>query len=265
MSDNGQIPTHELTEDAVLEPLTAIIGPRLGAFMFEDNEACLKAAEEKALKARQIIDKQGWSVKLNGKQYVKCEGWTVLAALCGLSPTIVGTNVLDDGSRAAVAELRDCTGKAYSRADAECGDEKDIGSINWHEEPGYSKRSMAQTRAISKVCRASLSWCMTLAGYEATPYEEVAGRDFTRDKGHEDKLKACIQGIMSSLESLLYIREGIRDDDFRKAAEGWFELDDEIKKALWIAPTKGGPFTKEERDIIKSNTFRDAYYGERDG
>ena len=38
----------------------------------------------------------------------------------------------------------------------------------------------------------------------------------------------------------------------------WAALDDEIKARLWRAPTKGGPFTTHEREIMKSTEFRKA-------
>ena len=38
-------------------------------------------------------------------------------------------------------------------------------------------------------------------------------------------------------------------------AEGWNELDNNTKEALWLAPTKGGIFTTEERQVLKSDEF----------
>lgn len=58
------------------------------------------------------------------------------------------------------------------------------------------------------------------------------------------------------------IKEGIENEDFYSAAEAWFELSDEEKSAIWVAPSKGGPFTTEEREIMKSQDFRIVYYGE---
>jgi hypothetical protein len=60
-----------------------------------------------------------------------------------------------------------------SRASAECGAP---GEERWHDADDYAKRSMAATRATSKACRLAFSWIMTLAGYEATPAEEIEGK-----------------------------------------------------------------------------------------
>lgn len=66
------------------------------------------------------------------------------------------------------------------------------------------------------------------------------------------------------------IRDGIARDDIQSAAESWFELDNDEKQLIWIAPTKAEamgiepPFTIKEREIIKSVEFRDTYYGDQE-
>ena len=49
-----------------------------------------------------------------------------------------------------------------------------------------------------------------------------------------------------------------------EAAEAWFELDNEEKQTIWVAPSTGGPFTTEERNIMKTREFREAYFGGND-
>ena len=63
-------------------------------------------------------------------------------------------------------------------------------------------------------------------------------------------------------DSIMAIKVGIANDDFPSSAEAWFELSNEVKTALWKAPTKGGCFTKIEREIIKSSDFRKLHYNE---
>jgi hypothetical protein len=62
--------------------------------------------------------------------------------------------------------------------------------------------------------------------------------------------------------SIEMIKAGIEQDNLSGAAEAWFELDESEKAAIWIATTKGGPFSTKEREIMKSSEFRQAYYGE---
>lgn len=274
---DGAASSHKMSaskdgKELALEPLTVITGPQLGAIRYVDDESMLAAAQAKAEEARKRIEAQGWSVPLRRGQphYVKCEGWVALAALCGLTPTVIGTSELADGSRAAVAELRDACGHAYVRADAECGDQADgNGKRSWATEPGYAKRSMAQTRAVAKCCRVALSWVMSLAGYAPTPWEEVAGRDFDGSAPiKEERLRACILAMRNNARSFAEIFENLDpladgiESEMRAAATAWFELDAETKKAVWIAPSDGGPFTTQERSLMKSSDFRKLHFGE---
>ena len=63
-------------------------------------------------------------------------------------------------------------------------------------------------------------------------------------------------------DSILAVKAGIANEDLASAAEAWFELDNETKQALWKAPSKGGCFTAQEREILKSPEFRQAHFGE---
>ena len=57
-------------------------------------------------------------------------------------------------------------------------------------------------------------------------------------------------------DSIQAIKDGISTDNLSTASEAWFELDDQVKQALWKAPTKGGCFTTREREVMKSQEFR---------
>lgn len=64
-------------------------------------------------------------------------------------------------------------------------------------------------------------------------------------------------------EAVQTIKRGIADGDLESAAGAWFgTLEDEEKKALWLAPSKGGIFTTEERRTMQDSSFRKAYYTE---
>ena len=52
--------------------------------------------------------------------------------------------------------------------------------------------------------------------------------------------------------SVLAIKDAIAKDDNYSAAEAWRELDEDVQRGLWIAPTKGGCFTTPERDYLKN-------------
>ena len=57
-------------------------------------------------------------------------------------------------------------------------------------------------------------------------------------------------------ESIMVIKAAISMGDLSTASEEWFALDNDVKSRLWKAPSKGGPFTTREREIIHSAEFR---------
>ena len=56
--------------------------------------------------------------------------------------------------------------------------------------------------------------------------------------------------------SINAIRDGIENEDWEKAAEAWYELSNDERNSIWIAPTRAealnlhAPFTTAQRDII---------------
>jgi len=67
-------------------------------------------------------------------------------------------------------EARTLGGQVVGAAEAEClRDER-----NWSDRDDFALRSMAQTRATSKALRLPLGFVVTMAGYDATPLEEMS-------------------------------------------------------------------------------------------
>jgi len=132
--------------------------------------AMVDEASKMAKKLGSIIRSEKLTSNIQGKDYVRCEGWTTLGAMMGVFPHIVWTRPLDDGGGwEARCEVKRPDGAVLGAAEAQCGmDEK-----MWASRSSFARRSMAQTRATSKAMRVVFSWVMTLAGYEATPAEEM--------------------------------------------------------------------------------------------
>jgi hypothetical protein len=70
--------------------------------------------------------------------------------------------------------------------------------------------------------------------------------------------------VQNNFKAVTAIKTGIANNDFETAAAAWFTLPDEVKMALWKAPTKGGCFSTKEREVIRTPDFRAAHYGEKD-
>ena len=131
--------------------------------------------ERGAAIARQLRDylrQARMTVRIQGRDHVRIEGWQVLCHLCQLPlPSIVDLRRENraDGHYVYVAEASlEYSGREY-RAYGICASDES----NWRGKPEFQLASMAQTRACGKVLRLLLGWVMTLAGYEPTPAEEM--------------------------------------------------------------------------------------------
>jgi hypothetical protein len=69
------------------------------------------------------------------------------------------------------------------------------------------------------------------------------------------------ESVRNHLNSIVAIKNSIATKQYSIACEAWDELDNDTKTMLWRAPSKGGIFTTEERRVMKSNEFHEAYYG----
>lgn len=64
--------------------------------------------------------------------------------------------------------------------------------------------------------------------------------------------------LREKFDSISCIKSALAIENYETAAEAWAELDNETKRALWLAPTKGGVFTTKEREQMKSNEWGEA-------
>ena len=116
------------------------------------------------------------AVRFGGKMYLEFHHWQTIAAPFGVTTRVesVAPIVIEDvrGFHAvAVAINRD--GRQLSRAESFCMSDE----ANWRGKPLFQLASMAQTRAQAKVLRNIFSNVAVLAGYSATPAEEMTGEE----------------------------------------------------------------------------------------
>ena len=143
---------------------------RLGSLSASGPEEILAKASQIATALGKVVDAQKLYTMIQGRKYVRVEGWNTLGALLGIVPREVSVSTDADGGYEAVVELvRVYDGMVIGRGSAICGmDER-----TWKTRDAYARRSMAITRATGKAFRLGFSWIMTLAGYEPTPWEEM--------------------------------------------------------------------------------------------
>lgn len=127
-----------------------------------------------------VIRDKKLSVKISGREHVLYEGWVTLGALVGVFPRVEWSRRLEGGGIEgweARVEAVASGGLVVGAAESQCTRGEDI----WKNRDDYALRSMAQTRAGSKALRMPLGFIMALAGYEATPADEMPREASTRE------------------------------------------------------------------------------------
>lgn len=139
-----------------------------GLFGTNDPAAVMEKAGQIATVLKGVLRQQKLISTISGKEYPKCEAWTLLGTMLGVFPVLVWTRQLPNGWEARV-EARTKGGEVIGAAEAECLRTE----RNWSSRDDFALRSMAQTRATAKCLRMPLGFVMTLADLEPTPAEEM--------------------------------------------------------------------------------------------
>jgi hypothetical protein len=152
-------------------------------FRTNDPVQVLEQAERVADALKRMLSAKGLTVDIQGREHVRVEGWTTLGSMLGVVPVVVWSRPIPGTERQygsgqdtatgadweARVEARTLDGRIIGAAEATCSrDER-----TWRGRDDYALRSMAQTRATSKALRGPLGFVVTLAGYDATPAEEM--------------------------------------------------------------------------------------------
>lgn len=130
--------------------------------------ALMRQATDVAAVCREIVLRT--AMDLQGRRYVRVEGWMSIAATYGCVPSIRSVEEDERGVK-AVAELRKHDGTVLATAEGYVG----LDEPRWANQPMYARRGMAQTRAVSRVCRSVFAFVVTLidSGLSTTPAEEI--------------------------------------------------------------------------------------------
>ena len=167
----------KVIEGEVVEHALEPVGTNHGSvtlFGTDDPHAIIGMATEKAKALADVIRQQKLTAKIGKREHVLIEGWTLLGSLLGVFPVPVWTREIrdEDGKLlgfSARVEARTLAGEVVGAAESRCLKAE----RNWSDRDDYALESMAQTRATSKALRMPLGFVMVLAGYNATPAEEI--------------------------------------------------------------------------------------------
>ncbi len=171
-------------EQTALVPYHPMPPPTL--FGTSDPAEVIAKATAVASALKDVLKRQGLISNIQGKEYPKCEAWTLLGTILGVFPVLQWTKDLENGYEARV-EAKTKDGAVVGAAEAICT----RAEKNWSNRDDFALKSMAQTRATAKALRMPLGFVMTLAGYQATPAEEM---DFEQGKGKQGEISGKSQG-----------------------------------------------------------------------
>lgn len=139
-------------------------------FGTHDPAVTIERATKVADALKDMLKKQGLIQRIQGREYIRVEGWTALGSMLGVSPRVAWSKPVENGWEARV-EVVKADGTVIAAAEAQCTRSEST----WKSRDDFAIRSMAQTRAMGKALRMPLGFIAVLAGYEATPAEEMPG------------------------------------------------------------------------------------------
>ena len=132
----------------------------------------------------------------------------------------------------------------------------------WLPVMDYRNKAIANPDAfqVNTAKMRCLTKCISMMGlgmyiYAGEDLPDQAAEERYKALKAEDELKAYQELCVEHQDSIDVIKMGIVDDDYSSAYEAWRELGEDLQRALWRAPTKGGCFTTEERNIMKTPEF----------
>jgi hypothetical protein len=135
---------------------------------------------------KDVVRQKGLIANIRGREHPQVEAWQLLGSMLGVHPVPVGEpralpwpdqipeslksfhdRGLEFGFVAAYNAVKN--GEVVGGGQSRCARSEKT----WKDRDDFALASMAQTRAISKALSGPLRFVMTLAGYEATPAEEM--------------------------------------------------------------------------------------------
>lgn len=165
--------------------------------MKEENASQLmRRATDVAGVCKEIVLKTACNIQ--GKKYVKCEGWMSIATAHGCIASSRDVEKIEGGWRAIGEIKRISDGMVLASAEGFVGTDE---TKTWGQRPEYACRAMAQTRAISRACRAAFAHVVVLmdCGLSTTPAEEVPDGGFNDSPQPIKTLPAASAGAQKAI------------------------------------------------------------------
>lgn len=195
MQNAHTAPNEEVIEGVVVseEPSREVVRHEQvvehGVTLFGTNDPSevVQRAAKVATALKDIIRKQRLTTRIGQNDHVQVEGWQTLGSMLGVFPVPAAPveeipwpevtpkklqRQKEDGfvfGFKASYNAQTLSGAIVGGGSAECRRTEQ----KWMGRDDHALKSMAQTRAQSKALKAPMGFIVTMAGYEATPAEEM--------------------------------------------------------------------------------------------
>ena len=192
----------------------------------EHPSATIARVAELATELNKIIEERNLFSTIKGRKHVRVEAWTLCGTLVGVFPVLVDCEpcVIPDKKDdtkfhhgfTAFVEARTIDGNVVGAARAYCMRNENT----WAARDDYALASMAQTRATSKALRQPLGFVVEMAGYNATPYEEMPQSLGSRKL---DRMFARVGELCIEIDKIRGVEQGTTWSIAEQESEGEFE------------------------------------------
>lgn len=178
-------------------------------------------AMAKTLKSYIVTQKLYAEIK--GRNYAMVEGWQFAGFLSGLNAMVEEPKDMSSSEEVKWS----CTAKIYDKSNnmvgvgfALCSNKE--GSKKSFDE--YAILSMAQTRAIGKAYRNKIGWVMKLAGYEATPKEEMDSVGYKSPVEETKNVKDFMEDLQPNEDDVIAYGEKLESAKDKKELKAFWEV-----------------------------------------
>ena len=128
-----------------------------------------------------------------------------------------------------------------------------------HAEEWRAASKINSTSALENCETSALGRALAAIGLAGTEYasaDEVAGAIHQQKVAEStDYLLDHMEAVRDNWESITAIKKAVAIDDMTYGCQLYSELSHETQERLYKAPTKGGIFTTEERNYMRSNEW----------
>jgi hypothetical protein len=229
--------------------MSANIGSEITAAADHRGISCHRQATDAAAVCKSIVLKT--AMNLQGRKYVRVEGWQAIANYFGCVASATQIERTDTGFRATGQVRRASDGAIIAEAEGFVGDDE---LKTWAKRPEYAKRAMAQTRAISRACRSAFAFVVTMmdAGLSTTPAEEMGDFGTDREPAPPTRQRAAV------IDAQPAPRLAGPAPESERAAEKATE-EDMQRSRLAVNRAKDVAALEDMRDKVEKR-LRDGYY-----